>query len=44
MIETLKQKGVALSSVSEFLPHQAQQLATAIAILHKKLGTPRPLT
>ena len=44
MIETLKQKGVALSSVSEFLPHQEQQLATAIAILHKKLGTPRPLT
>lgn len=44
LIENLKQKGVHLQDASEFLPDKETQLATAIAILHKKLGTPRRLT
>ncbi|MBO7381308.1 MAG: recombination regulator RecX [Neisseriaceae bacterium] len=44
LIENLKQKGVHLQDASEFLPDKETQLATAIAILHKKLGTPRHLS
>ena len=44
LIENLKQKGVHLQDASEFLPDKETQLATAIAILHKKLGTPRRLS
>ncbi|MBQ9683654.1 MAG: regulatory protein RecX [Neisseriaceae bacterium] len=44
LIENLKQKGVNLQDASEFLPDKETQLATAVAILHKKLGTPRRLT
>ena len=44
LIENLKQKGVNLQDASEFLPDKETQLATAVAILHKKLGTPRRLS
>ena len=44
LLETLKQKGVDLATADEFLPNQEQQLATAVEIIHKKLGTPRLLT
>ena len=44
LLETLKQKGVDLSIANEFLPNQETQLATAVAIVHKKLGSPRRLS
>ncbi|MBR3482732.1 MAG: regulatory protein RecX [Neisseriaceae bacterium] len=44
LIENLKQKGVNLQDASEFLPDKETQLATAVAILHKKLGTPHKLS
>ncbi|MBR7001521.1 MAG: regulatory protein RecX [Neisseriaceae bacterium] len=44
LIETLKQKGVDLSEIHEFLPNKTQETTTAVAILHKKLGKPHKLS
>lgn len=42
--ETLKQKGVSLSVIQEYLPDFQEEIRNAISILHKKLGTPRCLS
>ena len=42
--ETLKQKGVALAVIQEYLPDFQTEIKNAVAILHKKLGKPRHLT
>ena len=42
--ETLKQKGISTATMQEYLPDLQEEINNAVAILHKKLGTPRPLS